>query len=110
MKLDLDSIDLTSLTKADLGAVLFEQLGVNKREAGDLVDAFFEIITDRLAAGEEVKLADFAGFQVRKKAPRPGRNPRTGEEVQIAGRRVVTFQSGPKLKARLKNGTQPAPD
>ena len=110
MELALDNIDLTSLTKADLGAMLFDQLGLNKREAGDLVDAFFQIITDRLAAGEEVKLADFAGFQVRKKAPRPGRNPRTGEEVEIAGRRVVTFQSGPKLKARLKNSTQQAED
>jgi integration host factor subunit alpha len=102
MQLALDTIDLSSLTKADLGAMLFDQLGVNKREAGDLVDSFFQIITDRLAAGEEVKLADFAGFQVRVKAPRPGRNPRTGEEVEIARRRVVTFQSGPKLKERLK--------
>ena len=102
MELALDNIDLTSLTKADLGAMLFDQLGVNKREAGDLVDAFFAIITARLAAGEDVKLADFAGFQVRLKAPRPGRNPRTGEEVEIARRRVVTFQSGPKLKERLK--------
>jgi len=110
MKLDLDSLDLTSLTKANLGAILFDQLGGSKREAADLVDAFFEIISERLVSGEDVKLADFAGFQVRVKAPRPGRNPRTGEEVQIAGRRVVTFQSGPKLKARLKNGIQPAPD
>jgi integration host factor subunit alpha len=102
MQLTLDNIDLPSLTKANLGAMLYDQLGLNKREAGDLVDAFFEIITDRLASGEEVKLADFAGFQVRKKAPRPGRNPRTGEEVEIAGRRVVTFQTGPKLKERLK--------
>ena len=77
MELARDNIDPTSLTKADLGAMLFDQLGLNKREAGDLVDAFFEIIMERLAAGEEVKLADFAGFQVRKKAPRPGRNPRT---------------------------------
>jgi integration host factor subunit alpha len=110
MKLDLDSLDLTSLTKANLGAILFDQLGGSKREAADLVDAFFEIISERLVSGEDVKLADFAGFQVRVKAPRPGRNPRTGEEVQIAGRRVVTFQTGPKLKARLKNGTQPASD
>jgi len=102
MHLALHNIDLTSLTKADLGALLFDQIGLNKREAGDLVDAFFAIITERLVAGEEVKLADFAGFQVRLKAPRPGRNPRTGEEVEIARRRVVTFQSGPKLKERLK--------
>ena len=102
MELARDNIDPTSLTKADLGAMLFDQLGVNKREASDLVDAFFAIITARLVAGEEVKLADFAGFQVRLKAPRPGRNPRTGEKVEIARRQVVTFQSGSKLKERLK--------
>jgi integration host factor subunit alpha len=103
MKLALDSIDLTSLTKANLNKLLLDQLGGTQREAADLVDAFFEIITERLVAGEEVKLTDFAGFQVRTKAARPGRNPRTGEQVKIAKRRVVTFQSGPKLKARLKS-------
>lgn len=106
MQFTLDDIDLSSLTKANLGALLFDQLGLNKREAGDLVDAFFGIITERLVAGEEVKLSDFAAFQVRTKAPRPGRNPKTGEVVEIAGRRVVTFQAGTKLKARLKEGIQ----
>jgi integration host factor subunit alpha len=106
MQLVLDNIDLTSLTKADLGTMLFDQLGVNKREAADIVDAFFEIMTERLVAGEEVKLADFAGFQVKTKGPRPGRNPRTGEEVEISSRRVVAFQCGPKLKSRLKSNSR----
>lgn len=105
MQFSLDDIDVTSLTKSQLGALLFDQLGLNKREAGDVVDTFFAIIAERLVAGEEVKLSDFAGFQVRTKAPRPGRNPKTGEAVEIAKRRVVTFQPGPKLKERLKSGT-----
>ena len=105
MQFTLDDIDLSSLTKASLGALLFDQLGLNKREAGDVVDSFFAIIAERLVAGEEVKLTDFAAFQVRTKAPRPGRNPKTGEAVEIAKRRVVTFQPGPKLKERLKSGS-----
>lgn len=104
MQFTLDDIDLSSLTKASLGALLFDQIGLNKREAGDVVDAFFAIITERLVAGEDVKITDFAAFQVRTKAPRPGRNPKTGEAVEIARRRVVTFQPGPKLKDRLKGG------
>jgi integration host factor subunit alpha len=101
MGLTLDDIDLSSLTKADLCSLLFDKLGVNKREASDMVDTFFSIISDRLVAGEDVRLADFAAFQVKTKSSRPGRNPRTGEIVLIAPRRVVTLQSGPKLKARL---------
>jgi integration host factor subunit alpha len=104
MQLTLDDIDLSSLTRADLCSLLFDQLGVNKREASDLVDAFFSIISDRLIAGEDVRLSDFAAFQVKSKLSRPGRNPKSGATVQIAPRRVVTFQSGPKLKARL-NGS-----
>lgn len=105
MQFSLDDIDVTSLTKSQLGALLFDQLGLNKREAGDVVDTFFAIIAERLVAGEEVKLTDFAAFQVRTKAPRPGRNPKTGEAVEIAKRRVVTFQAGTKLKDRLRRGS-----
>ena len=103
MEMTLDDIDLPSLTKSTLNAILVDKLGLNKREAGDMVDAFFTIITEQLVAGDEVKISDFASFIVRTKAPRPGRNPRTGEEVKIEGRSVVTFQSGPKLKARLQS-------
>ena len=101
MELNLDDINVSSLTKMDLSAMLYDQLGVNKREASELVDAFFGIITDRLVTGEDVKLTDFAVFLVKSKLSRPGRNPKTGATVQIAPRRIVTFQQGPKLKARL---------
>lgn len=98
MPLSLDTIDLTSLTKAGLCTILFDQLGVNKRESADIVDAFFEIISQRLIAGDDVRLSDFAAFVVKGKSSRPGRNPRTGAVVQIPPRSVVTFQPGPKLK------------
>lgn len=104
MQLNFDELDLTSLTKSDLCALLFDQLGVNKREAADFVDAFFAIISERLAAGGDVRIADFAAFQVKAKSARPGRNPKTGATVQIAPRRVVTFQPGPKLKSRVNSG------
>jgi integration host factor subunit alpha len=106
MQITLDDTGRTSITKADLCAVLFDQLGVNKREAVDIVEDFFSIISERLVDGEDVRLADFAGFQVRTKAARPGRNPKTGTAVQIAARRVVTFQPGPKLKTKLASRTR----
>lgn len=102
MNLSLNQLELTSLTKAQFGRLLFEQLGLNKREAGDMVDAFFEIITEQLVSGQDVKISDFGNFLVRVKGARPGRNPKTGALVDIEPRRVVTFQAGPKLKIRLK--------
>jgi len=106
MELTLEDIDITRLTKANLVEILVGKLGLNKRESAELVDAFFSIMSDKLVAGEEVKLTDFAAFQVRSKTSRPGRNPRTGAAVEISGRRVVTFQAGPKLKARLQSSVQ----
>jgi integration host factor subunit alpha len=87
-----------AITKAQLAEVLYEQIGLNKREAKDMVEAFFEEITTELIAGEDIKLSGFGNFQIRTKAPRPGRNPRTGEPVAIEARRVVTFHASPKLK------------
>jgi integration host factor subunit alpha len=101
MPLNLNVIDLTSLTKAGLCTILVDQLGVNKRESADIVDSFFEIISQRLVAGEDVRLSDFAAFVVKPKSSRPGRNPRTGETVQIPPRSVVMFQPGSKLKNRV---------
>jgi integration host factor subunit alpha len=101
MPLNLEDIEVTSLTKSDLCAVLYENLGVNKREATDFVDSFFALITARLKLGDDVRIADFASFQVKTKPTRPGRNPKTGEAVQIAPRKVVTFHPGPNLKAKL---------
>lgn len=95
-----------ALTKADLADTLFEQLGFNKREAKDFVDAFFEDIRGRLEAGEQVKLSGFGNFELRDKNQRPGRNPKTGEEIPISARRVVTFRPGQKLRARVESAVE----
>ena len=90
-----------ALTKADMAERLFEELGINKREAKDLVEIFFEEIRGALEQGEQVKLSGFGNFDLRDKNQRPGRNPKTGEEIPITARRVVTFRPGQKLKARV---------
>jgi len=87
-----------SLTKADLALQLVLRIGLNKREAKDLVDTFFETLREALTRGDTVKLSGFGSFQVRHKPPRPGRNPKTGEVIPIAARRVVTFHASPTLK------------
>ena len=91
--------DAPTLTKAELAELLFERLGLNKRESKDMVEAFFEFVHASLANGQDVKLSGFGNFQVRRKAPRPGRNPRTGESIPIRARNVVTFHASHKLKA-----------
>lgn len=91
-----------ALTKAQLADLLFDQLGVSKREAKDMVDAYFDLISGSLVRGEEVKLSGFGNFQIRSKAPRPGRNPRTGELIPIDARRVVTFHASSKLKEQIQ--------
>jgi integration host factor subunit alpha len=98
MELSFDTIETPTLTKAELSELLFEQLGLNKREAKDFIDAFFDLITSNVAKGEDVKISGFGNFQVRTKQARPGRNPRTGESVLIAARRAVTFHASAKLK------------
>ncbi|MCZ6666553.1 MAG: integration host factor subunit alpha [Gammaproteobacteria bacterium] len=91
-----------ALTKAEMAERLFEDLGLNKREAKELVEAFFEEIRASLEAGQQVKLSGFGNFDLRDKNQRPGRNPKTGEEIPISARRVVTFRPGQKLKARVE--------
>ncbi len=91
-----------ALTKADLADTLFEQLGLNKREAKDFVDLYFETIRGTLEQGEQVKLSGFGNFELREKNERPGRNPKTGEEIPISARRVVTFRPGQKLRSRIE--------
>lgn len=91
-----------ALTKADLAEQLFEELGLNKREAKELVENFFEEIRNALEQGRQVKLSGFGNFDLREKKQRPGRNPKTGEEIPISPRRVVTFRPGQKLKARVE--------
>lgn len=90
-----------TLTKADMAKHLHDQLGLNQREAKEFVELLFEEIRRALEQGTEVKLAGFGNFGLRTKKPRPGRNPKTGEESQIATRRVVTFRAGGKLKERI---------
>jgi len=88
-----------TLTKAELAELLFEKVGLNKREAKDMVDTFFEEIRHALQEGDSVKLSGFGNFQLRDKPQRPGRNPKTGEAIPITARRVVTFHASQKLKA-----------
>lgn len=91
-----------ALTKADMAERLFEELGLNKREAKEMVETFFEEIRQALEKGEQVKLSGFGNFDLREKKQRPGRNPKTGEEIPISARRVATFRPGQKLKARVE--------
>jgi len=105
LELTVDSLETSALTKAQLAEMLFEQIGLNKRESKDMVDAFFDLVSAQLIAGDEVKLSGFGNFQMRVKAPRPGRNPRTGELIPIAARRVVTFHASQKLKDQLQDDT-----
>ena len=91
-----------TLTKAAMADRLFEELGLNKREAKEIVELFFEEIRGSLERNEQVKLSGFGNFDLRDKKQRPGRNPKTGEEIPISARRVVTFRPGQKLKARVE--------
>lgn len=92
-----------ALTKAELADNLFDKLNVSKREAKDLVEFYFEEIRSALESGEQVKLSGFGNFDLRDKSSRPGRNPKTGEDIPISARRVVTFKPGQKLKTRIEN-------
>jgi len=94
--------ELPTLTKAELAELLFEQVGLNKREAKDMVETFFDEIRNALERGESVKLSGFGNFQLRDKPQRPGRNPKTGEEIPITARRVVTFHASQKLKSMVE--------
>ncbi|MEY4907989.1 MAG: hypothetical protein RL260_1707 [Pseudomonadota bacterium] len=105
-----DDDDAPTLTKAELAELLFERLGLNKRESKDMVEAFFEFVHASLARGDDVKLSGFGNFQVRRKAPRPGRNPRTGESIPIRARNVVTFHASHKLKAVVQGEILPEGD
>ncbi len=94
---------MPTLTKADIAQNLADTFGFNKRESKELVEQFYDEISDVLVSGEQIKLSGFGNFELRDKAPRPGRNPRTGEDVPISARRVVTFKPGQKLRAQIDN-------
>ncbi len=91
-----------ALTKAEMAEKLFDDLGLNKREAKEMVEGFFDEIRNSLATNDQVKMSGFGNFDLRDKKQRPGRNPKTGEEIPISARRVVTFRPGQKLKARVE--------
>ena len=97
-----------SLTKAEMAERLFDEIGLNKRESKEMVESFFDEIKSCLSGNEQVKLSGFGNFDLRDKRERPGRNPKTGEEVPISARRVVTFRPGQKLKEKVE--TYVAPD
>src|SRR5580658_4988743 len=90
-----------TLTKADLAKHLDEEIGLTNREAKEIVELFFQYIGDALVKGQQVKISGFGNFTLHDKSERPGRNPRTGEEIPVSARRVVTFRSGQKLRARV---------
>ncbi len=102
VKIAVESLETPALTKAQLADLLFEQIGLNKRESKDMIDAFFDLVTTSLVNGTDVKISSFGNFQIRTKAPRPGRNPRTGEPIPIKARRVVTFHASHKLKEQIQ--------
>ena len=102
MTIAVETLETPALTKAQLAEMLFEQIGLNKRESKDMIDAFFDLIAHSLVEGHDVKITGFGNFQIRTKAPRPGRNPRTGESIPIDARRVVTFHASQKLKEHIQ--------
>ncbi len=102
MELSFESLETPALTKAQLADLLFEQIGLNKRESKDMIDAFFDLIAKSVVNGTDVKISSFGNFQIRTKAPRPGRNPRTGESIPIEARRAVTFHASHKLKEQIQ--------
>ena len=106
----LPTLETPTLTKAELAELLFERLGLNKRESKDMVEAFFDFVHASLVRGDDVKLSGFGNFQVRRKAPRPGRNPRTGEAIPIKARNVVTFHASHKLKSVVQGDAPPPAD
>lgn len=103
MDITVESLENSALTKSQLAELLFEQIGLNKRESKDMIDAFFDLVSQSLVDGKDIKISGFGNFQIRTKAPRPGRNPRTGEAIPIKGRRVVTFQASHKLKEQIQD-------
>ena len=96
---------MPTLTKAVLKAALIEKLGFDKQEAFDFVDDFFKEVSEALVSGDRVKLSGFGNFVLNEKSARPGRNPKTGEDFEIAARRVVTFKVGGKLKELIESNT-----
>lgn len=101
MSLTLVTLENPALTKAELAAGLHSDIGLSKRESKEIVEAIYDLMSESLVSGDDVKISGFGNFMVRHKTERPGRNPRTGEATKIDARRVVTFHASPKLKEQL---------
>ncbi|MCB5160498.1 integration host factor subunit alpha [Marinomonas algarum] len=97
---------MASLTKADLAENLVDSVGLSKKDAKDLVEGFFDVVRASLVERQQVKLSGFGNFEVREKSQRPGRNSKTGEEIPITARTVVTFRPGQKLKSKVEDYMQ----
>lgn len=94
----------STVTKADIIEAIYEKVGFSKKEAADLVEMIFDMIKDTLAKGEKIKISGFGNFVVRDKNPRTGRNPQTGEAIQITQRRVLTFKPSQVLRSNVNTG------
>ena len=95
-----------TVTKMELANLLFDELGLNKREAKEFVELFFEEIRSALENGDNVKFSGFGSFSVRDKPQRPGRNPKTGEEIPVSARRVVTYKASQQIKDRVADNVK----
>jgi integration host factor subunit alpha len=93
-----------TMTKADIVERIYEKVGFSKKEATEVVESIFELVKRRLEQGEKVKISGFGNFAVNEKRPRKGRNPQTGEEIVISGRRVLTFKASQVLKKTMNGG------
>ena len=102
MEFSIESLETPALTKAHLADLLFDQIGLNKRESKDMIDSFFDLVSDSLVEGTDVKISGFGTFVLRDKGQRIGRNPKTGVEVPITPRRVLTFRASQGMRQRVK--------
>ncbi len=93
-----------TMTKGDIVERISERIGFSKKEASEVVDSIFEVLKSRLADGGKVKISGFGNFIVNEKRPRKGRNPQTGDEIIISGRRVLSFKASPVLKKAMNHG------
>lgn len=96
------------MTKADIIEQIYEKVGFSKKESAEIVETVFDMMKETLERGEKIKISGFGNFIVRQKHPRMGRNPQTGEEIEISARRVLTFRPSQVLKAELNKGASPA--
>ena len=96
-------MDEKTITKADLAEYLFQKIGLNKREAKEVVDSFFDELREALLSGEDIKLSGFGNFSIKRKSERPGRNPKTGEKVNTPEKKTIHFKMSKDLFKKLNN-------